>query len=87
MFFYKKAQNLSGTMLFLLMDHNRFSIIQFICFHKSVWEPNHRAPGTYAVNHAYVIKFIKMTSNSKDRAVKKHRKHGKTNSTFLKVET
>ena len=56
--------------------------MQFICFHKSVWEPNHRAPGTYTVNHAYVIKFIKMTSNSKDRAVKKHRKHGKTKQYF-----
>ena len=39
---------------------------------------NHRAPGTYTVNHTNVIKFIKMTLTSKHRAVRKNRKHRKT---------
>ena len=44
------------------MSHNRTFIIQFLCFHKSIWEQNHIVPGIYIVNHAYVIKFIKMTN-------------------------
>ena len=55
------------------MSHNRTFIIQFLCFHKSMREQNHIAPGTYAVNHAYVTKFIKMTTNLKHRADRKHK--------------
>ena len=34
---------------------------------------NHIAPCNYIVNHAYVIKFIKMTTNLKHKADRKHR--------------
>ena len=47
-------------------------------FHKSIIEKNHRAPGTYTLNHTYVIKFIKMTLNQKHRADRKNRKLRKT---------
>ena len=39
---------------------------------------NHRTPGTYTFSYTYVIEFMKMTSNSKHRAVRKHKNHRET---------
>ena len=36
-------------------------------FSQILEEQNRRAPGTYIVNYTYVIKFTKITSNSKQR--------------------
>ena len=36
-----------------------------------MWEQSHIAPGIYIVNHAHVIKFIKITTNLKHRAGRK----------------
>ena len=73
MFFIKKNSNLSGSMFFSFMSHNRTFIIQFLCFHKSIREQNHIAPGIYIVNPAYIIKFIKMTTSLKHSPDRKHR--------------
>ena len=42
------------------------------------WEQNHRAPVTYVASHTYVIRFIKMSLDSKCSADRKHRKQSKT---------
>ena len=55
------------------MSHNRTFIIQFLCFHKSIREQNHIAPGIYIVNLAYIIKFIKMPTSLKHSPDRKHR--------------
>ena len=63
---------------------NRNFITQFFCFHKLTREQNHRVPGTCSVNHAHVTKCIKMTSNSKHGADRKHKNTGRRNTTFSK---
>ena len=55
-----------------------FSQINLKKTNKKTNKQTHRAPGTYTVNHTCVIKFIKMTLNSKHSADRKHRKHRKT---------
>ena len=49
-----------------------------------MWEQNHKASGTYAANHAYAVKFIKIAANPKYRADRKQKNRGRQNSSFPK---
>ena len=53
-----------------------------------MWEQNHKASGTYTVNHAYVVTFIKIAANPEYRADRKHKKKntGRQNSSFPKEQ-
>ena len=48
-----------------------------------MWEQNHKASGTYTVNHAYVVKFIKIAANPEYRADRKHKKKTQEDKTVV----